>query len=84
MQSLPAGAKVSQDLTQQAGPGGGDIQALAGQITETEAALNVHRETQTRLIKEQRDKQRQLDKLEAQAQAIQESQGTRRHPNAAG
>ncbi|PSN13234.1 chromosome segregation protein SMC, partial [filamentous cyanobacterium CCP5] len=39
--------------------------------------LQVQRETQTRLQKEQRDKQRQLDKLEAQAQAIQESQGTR-------
>jgi len=73
----PAEGESSQDLTQQLAQAEADIQALAAQITETEAALNVHRETQTRLIKEQRDKQRQLDKLEAQAQAIQESQGTR-------
>lgn len=54
-----------------------EIQQLAAQLTATEAELTVQRETQTRLLKEQRDKQRQLDKLEAQAQALQESQGTR-------
>ncbi|MCU0567883.1 MAG: chromosome segregation protein SMC [Oculatellaceae cyanobacterium Prado106] len=45
-------------------------------LTQAEQELKVHQETQERLIQEQRDKQRQLDKLEAQAQAIQETQGT--------
>jgi chromosome segregation protein len=38
--------------------------------------LQLQRETQQRLLQEQRDKQRQLDRLEAQNQAMQESQGT--------
>jgi chromosome segregation protein len=45
-------------------------------LTSAEQELQIQQETQTRLLQEQRDKQRQLDKLEAQAQAIQESQGT--------
>ena len=45
-------------------------------LTQAEQDLKVQQETQDRLINEQRDKQRQLDKLEAQAQAIQETQGT--------
>jgi chromosome segregation protein len=45
-------------------------------LTVAEQELQIQQETQTRLIQEQRDKQRQLDKLEAQAQAIQETQGT--------
>lgn len=53
------------------------VQSLAQQLTEAEQALRVQRETQQRLLQEQRDKQRELDKLEAQAQALQESQGTR-------
>ncbi|HEY9735183.1 MAG TPA: chromosome segregation protein SMC [Trichocoleus sp.] len=52
------------------------VQILAQQLAEVEQELTVQRETQTRLEKEQRDSQRQLDKLEAQAQALQESQGT--------
>ncbi|MBD2259101.1 chromosome segregation protein SMC [Pseudanabaena sp. FACHB-2040] len=52
------------------------VQILAQQLTELEQELNVQRETQTRLLREQRDSQRQLDKLEAQVQALQESQGT--------
>lgn len=52
------------------------IQQLAQQLTQREAELDVQRQTHTRLLQEQRDKQRQLDKLEAQAQALQESQGT--------
>ncbi|MEO0535596.1 MAG: chromosome segregation protein SMC [Cyanobacteria bacterium P01_A01_bin.123] len=52
------------------------VQKLAQAVSETEAELNTQRQTQTRLIQEQRDKQRQLDKLEAQVQAMQESQGT--------
>ena len=38
--------------------------------------LQIQQDTQNRLTQEQRDKQRQLDKLEAQAQAMQETQGT--------
>ncbi|MBD0337270.1 MAG: chromosome segregation protein SMC, partial [Cyanobacteria bacterium Co-bin13] len=52
------------------------VQILAQQLTEVEQELNVQRETQARLLREQRDSQRQLDKLEAQVQALQESQGT--------
>ena len=52
------------------------VQNLAQAVSQTEAELNTQRQTQTRLIQEQRDKQRQLDKLEAQVQALQESQGT--------
>jgi chromosome segregation protein len=53
-----------------------EIQTLSSQISAAEGELAVQRDTHTRLLKEQRDKQRQLDKLEAQAQALQESQGT--------
>lgn len=52
------------------------VQQLAGAIATAEADLTTQRQTQARLIQEQRDKQRQLDKLEAQAQALQETQGT--------
>ncbi|TVQ12712.1 MAG: chromosome segregation protein SMC [Leptolyngbya sp. DLM2.Bin27] len=53
-----------------------EIQQIAAQIAAAEAEISVQRDTQTRLLKEQRDKQRELDKLEAQTQAMQESQGT--------
>ena len=52
------------------------VQALAKSLAEAEQGLQLQQETQARLIQEQRNKQRQLDKLEAQAQALQESQGT--------
>jgi len=52
------------------------IDACQQALTSAEQELQLQQETQTRLIQEQRDKQRQLDKLEAQAQAIQETQGT--------
>lgn len=52
------------------------VQILAQQLVEVEQDLKVQRETQTRLVREQREGQRQLDKLEAQVQALQESQGT--------
>jgi chromosome segregation protein len=45
-------------------------------LATAEEDLTIHQQTQTRLVQEQRDKQRQLDKLEAQTQALQESQGT--------
>ncbi|MGG6268624.1 chromosome segregation protein SMC [Leptolyngbya sp. AN03gr2] len=52
------------------------IQSGAVALSEVEQELQIQRQTQTRLIEEQRDKQRKLDKLEAQTQAVQEAQGT--------
>ncbi|MGB3759821.1 MAG: AAA family ATPase, partial [Rivularia sp. (in: cyanobacteria)] len=52
------------------------IQDLAENLAATEQELEIQQQTQKRLLQEQRDKQRQLDKLEAQAQAQQEAQGT--------
>lgn len=52
------------------------IQELAQTLAATEQELQLQQETQKRLLAEQRDKQRQLDKLEAQVQAQQEAQGT--------
>ncbi|XHX76558.1 MAG: chromosome segregation protein SMC [Stenomitos frigidus ULC029] len=52
------------------------IQAIAQSLAAAEQELQVQQETQTRLLHEQREKQRRLDKLEAQTQAIQEAQGT--------
>jgi chromosome segregation protein len=52
------------------------VQSLAITLASQEAQLKTHQETQKRLLVEQRDKQRQLDKLEAQASAQQEAQGT--------
>lgn len=51
-----------------------DVLTQAVAIADQE--LQLQRQTQTRLLGEQREQQRQLDKLEAQVQAIQESQGT--------
>ena len=66
---------------QQDGPGqdGSEqarIQELAQGVAEVEAELQTQTQTLNRLLQEQRDKQRELDKLEAQEQAIKESQGT--------
>ena len=52
------------------------IQAIAQSLAAAEQELQIQQETQTRLLHEQREKQRRLDKLEAQTQAIQEAQGT--------
>ncbi|MFQ4140646.1 chromosome segregation protein SMC [Chlorogloeopsis sp. ULAP02] len=52
------------------------IQNLAQDLAATEQELQIQQDTQKRLLQEQREKQRQLDKLEAQAQAQQEVQGT--------
>ncbi|MBO1346622.1 MAG: chromosome segregation protein SMC [Hormoscilla sp. GUM202] len=53
-----------------------EIQGMADSVAAVESELQTQQETQKRLLGEQRDKQRQLDKLEAQAQAQQEVQGT--------
>ena len=52
------------------------IQDLAQNLSATEQELQLQQETQKRLLAEQRDKTRQLDKLEALSQAQQEAQGT--------
>ena len=52
------------------------IQDLAENLAATEQELQIQQQTQKRLLQEQRDKQRNLDKLEAQTQAQQEAQGT--------
>jgi chromosome segregation protein len=52
------------------------LQAIVQQLTTAEEDLSLAQETQNRLLKEQREKQRQLDKLEATKQAQQEAQGT--------
>lgn len=52
------------------------IQSLAQSVSAAEQEVQIQKETQTRLLNEQREKQRKLDKLEAQTQAISEAQGT--------
>jgi chromosome segregation protein len=52
------------------------IQMLAVKLAAAEQELQIQQETQSRLLHEQREKQRRLDKLEAQTQALQEAQGT--------
>jgi chromosome segregation protein len=57
-------------------PGQAQIQAAAEAVAGVEAELQTQTQTLNRLLQEQREKQRELDKLEAQEQAIKESQGT--------
>jgi chromosome segregation protein len=52
------------------------IENLAQTLTATDQELQLQQETQKRLLSEQREKQRSLDKLEAQVAAQQEVQGT--------
>ncbi|MEL7421258.1 MAG: chromosome segregation protein SMC, partial [Cyanobacteria bacterium J06555_3] len=52
------------------------VQSVATQLAEAESDRSLQQETQQRLLREQRDKQRELDKLEAKKQAQQEVQGT--------
>ncbi|HBE59137.1 MAG TPA: chromosome segregation protein SMC [Cyanobacteria bacterium UBA11149] len=52
------------------------LQSIAKYLATAEQELQIQQQTQTRLLGEQREKQRQLDKLEAQTQAQQEVQGT--------
>ena len=52
------------------------VREIAFRLTEAESDRSLQQETQQRLLKEQRDKQRELDKLEAKTQAQQEAQGT--------
>ncbi len=52
------------------------IESISQSLTATETELQIGQQTQNRLLQEQREKQRALDKLEAQSQALQETQGT--------
>ena len=52
------------------------VREVAFRLAEAESDRSLQQETQQRLLKEQRDKQRELDKLEAKTQAQQEAQGT--------
>jgi chromosome segregation protein len=52
------------------------LDSLAQQVKAAEQELQIQQQTQTRLLQEQREKQRQLDKLEAQTQAMQEASGS--------
>ncbi len=52
------------------------VESLTKQLEAVEQELQIQQDTQTRLLQEQRDRQRKLDKLEAQQQAIQEATGT--------
>lgn len=64
--------QVQRDLEQERLHG----ERLAKLLAGAEEELQVQQQTRQRLEQEQRDKQRQLDRLEAQAQAMQEAQGT--------
>lgn len=66
----------SVELETQLSASAAQIQNLAQTLAATEKELQIQQQTQARLLTEQREKQRQLDKLEAQAQAEQEAQGT--------
>ena len=52
------------------------VREIAQQLAEAQSDRTLQQETQQRLLTEQRDKQRELDKLEAKQQAQQEVQGT--------
>ena len=63
-------------LTAQVAAAEQQIHTLAQQLNAAEGERTIAQDTQNRLLREQREKQRQLDKLEATAQAQQEAQGT--------
>lgn len=52
------------------------VQTLAAAVANSDQSISTQDETQKRLLREQQEKQRQLDKLEAQEEAQQEAQGT--------
>jgi len=64
------------DLETQLMASSAQIESLAQKLAAAEKDLQIQQQTQSRLLQEQREKQRHLDKLEAQAQALQETQGT--------
>jgi chromosome segregation protein len=73
---IAAKKSYTGDLDKQLTTYSQQIQTLAQSLAAAEKELQIQQETQKRLLLEQRDKQRQVDKLEAQAQAQQEAIGT--------
>jgi chromosome segregation protein len=51
------------------------VQVIAQTLSGIDSEIQIQKDTQTRLQQEQREKQRKLDKLEAEVHAIQEAQG---------
>ena len=80
LEAVDAELKIKQaeydSLSGQVATEQGHVQSVAQQLAEAESDRSLQQETQQRLLKEQRDKQRELDKLEAKKQAQQEVQGT--------
>ncbi|NCQ68048.1 MAG: chromosome segregation protein SMC [Microcystis aeruginosa L111-01] len=75
-QVISTKTEESQEILQKINNSEPDIQNLAQKLTIAEQNRVISQDTQKRLLKEQRDKQRELDKLEATKQAQQEAQGT--------
>jgi chromosome segregation protein len=75
-QVISTKTEESQEILQKINNSEPDIQNLAQKLTIAEQNRVISQDTQKRLLKEQRDKQRELDKLEATKQAQQEVQGT--------
>jgi len=75
-QFISTKTEESQEILQKINNSEPDIQNLAQKLTIAEQNRVISQDTQKRLLKEQRDKQRELDKLEATKQAQQEAQGT--------
>ena len=80
LEAVDAEFKVKQvefdSLSEKVATEQGHVQEIAQQLAEAESDRALQQETQARLLKEQHDKQRELDKLEAKKQAQQEVQGT--------
>lgn len=68
--------ELAQAETVRVQSGQEQVQSLAAALAAAEAELKTQQETEKRLLEEQRDKQRRTDKLEAQAQALQEATGS--------
>jgi chromosome segregation protein len=69
-------AQTSQTIVAQEQAAGEQVEAIQGAVELAETELQTLQDTQQRLLVEQREKHRQLDKLEAQAQAREEASGT--------
>jgi len=65
-----------QELEQTVNQLQAQVQTLAQQLSHAEEEKKLQQATQTRLLQEQRDKQRKLDKLEATKEAEEKAQGT--------
>jgi chromosome segregation protein len=75
-QQLEAKKAEHSKLTEQLDEATTGVQILAQTLSGIDSEIQIQKDTQARLQQEQREKQRKLDKLEAQTQAVQEAQGT--------